>query len=1601
MSDHSDDDSSTLSTSTDSGDADSLGKQPHEIPVPDQQAPVDTEPKMPSITHEVPVYWAQPADDKLAHTDFVALIKKADGTDTIDLKDAAGCPAMDMAGPIDAATIARDEGLVHRVSRIEIDTSLPTTKPHDIDQLDLHSLLDLHEQLETERKQLPVDLIVPGRLKGVALNMLVDSGSTISIISRSLWRALQRDYPELSLLPTAARIRTASGEEVPAVGRVAMDVELAGRHYMSLFYVLDSAETIILGMDFLARYEAECDWKRGILRLRGEEMLAHKQYSTGDNKVRRLTLVERTVLPARTQCIVQARVNKRFPGDLPDWGVTSPALAPAKKHGVMVGRAVVDGHAEKILLPMINPTDTTIVLQSRYMIGFMTPAEFVAPLPEDIQACHQHQTEPNVTKLDTSSESENSVDSAKSTDKLCSAIELLDQGYNPDSPPAQQEFQPYDRDDLISDSEETEPETPDQPGMLLGQKLGVPEHLVQLFADSISLLETEAETEQWAQFLSEYADVFAKTGDDLGRTSLVQHTIDTGAHLPVKQQARRVPIHKRALVQSEIDKMLRKGVIEPCDGPWASPIVLVTKKSGDTRFCVDFRQLNKLTKKDAYPLPRIEDNLESLQGAKWFSTLDLLSGFWQVEVAPEDRDKTAFSVGGMGHYRFVAMPFGLCNAPATFERLMERALAGLQWSIAVLYIDDVIVFSPDLQTHLERLGTVLTRLRKAGLKLKPSKCQLLKHKVEFLGHIVSAKGIEVDPEKVAKVAQWQRPPNLTNLRSFLGLCAYYKKFIFEYSTQAKPLFYLLEKDREFEWTSWHQQAFDDLKHALTHAPILAYPRHDCSFTLDTDASNVGIGAVLSQTQDGEERVIQYASRTLNKAERNYCVTRRELLAVVSFVWYFRHYLSGAHFTLRTDHAALYWLLRKRDPEGQVARWVVILQGFDMCLEHRPGRKHGNADALSRCMEGCKDIVDLAIPIGTKTTLSELQNSAVESLRAVRTRAQTRLDNKQLLLEDTQGLDKLFGDVLEVETDPQPPAWTPEPANKIKQAQIPEAIGPVAAQAHEPDTEVDSAQNTEPETLVESDNGTRTPSEVGTLPDPDNTSVQAQDSPEPRPRPPRSQNLEDLTNKDRMQQFFKEQPPVDWSAEAISFIQQQDPDLKVVRGWLARKETPTWKEVVQESQGVKTWWGRLELLLLSDNGVLYIRWHSGKHDPTPKYRVVACPAMLPSIMQELHDSKTAGHLGQVKTAARVKQSQFYFPGLSEYARRWVKNCNVCGARKSPQNRKRSPLQDYHCGATSDQYSCDLCGPFSPPTHSGSRWIFTITDWYTRFTQAYALKVATAENVAKCVVDFICLFGPCLSLYSDNGKNIDGKVMRQVCKLLGIKKLHTVPYRPSSNGLTERLNRLIKSILGSFVGRRARDWDDTLAAAMLAYRSSVHVALGETPNFMMFARELRLPVDCLIPCPSELDKQILPASQYVVNLEGAMRDAHAAVTEHLGYYYRYQKKNYDRFVKPQQFKRGDKVWLRIYPKPQGQSQAFLKFWDETWIVLEQISKVHYVIQKTPYSQARVMHGDRLKPHPGPIRNAATYRYWLALQPTADKVDRLAVEPVLMARTWWECL
>ena len=384
------------------------------------------------------------------------------------------------------------------------------------------------------------------------------------------------------------------------------------------------------------------------------------------------------------------------------------------------------------------------------------------------------------------------------------------------------------------------------------------------------------------------------------------------------------------------------------DSVWASPMVLVRKKDGGLRVCVDYRRLNSVSQADAYPMPRIDELIDRLGKARYISTMDLSRGYWQVPVETASRDKTAFATP-RGLFQFRVMPFGLHGAPATFQRLMDRVINGLD-DFAAAYLDDLIIYSATWKEHLAQLRVVMERLRAAGLTAKPPKCQLGMSRCTYLGHVVGNGLVCPEPSKIQSVETFPTPANKKQVRRFLGLTGYYRKFIPDYAKIAAPLTDLTRKNKPNQvlWTAECDMAFQELKSILCSSPVLASPDFTRSFILQTDASERGVGAVLSQCDgDGQEHPIAYFSRKLLPREEHYSTIEKECLAIKLGVQAFRVYLLGRPFLIQTDHRALEWLDRLKDNNHRLTRWSLALQPYQFTVTYRAGKANSNADALSR------------------------------------------------------------------------------------------------------------------------------------------------------------------------------------------------------------------------------------------------------------------------------------------------------------------------------------------------------------------------------------------------------------------------------------------------------------------------------------------------------------------------------------------------------------------------------------------------------------------------------------------------------------------------------
>lgn len=472
----------------------------------------------------------------------------------------------------------------------------------------------------------------------------------------------------------------------------------------------------------------------------------------------------------------------------------------------------------------------------------------------------------------------------------------------------------------------------------------------------VSMVRTEhmnsEEREVIIKLLKDYSDIFHIEGNQLTFTSKIKHSIKTSDEIPVYTKSYRYPEVHRNEVQRQISSMLEQKIIRPSHSPWSSPIWVVPKKrdaSGKTkwRVVIDFRKLNEKTIGDRYPLPNINELLDKLGRCQYFSTIDLASGFYQVEMSEEDIPKTAFNAEN-GHYEYLRMPMGLKNSPATFQRIMDNILRGIQNEKCLVYLDDIIIFSTSLQEHVNRLKEVFDRLRQSNFKIQLDKSEFLRKEVAYLGHIVTPDGIKPNPEKIQAIQKFPLPKNTKQLKGFLGLLGYYRKFIKDFAKVTKPLTKCLKKDSEINVNdSEYIKCFEFCKSLLVNEPILQYPNFAEPFILTTDASNFALGAVLSQGKIGSDLPVAYASRTLNSSEINYSTIQKELLAIVYATKYFRPYIFGRKFKIVTDHKPLQWLFSLKEPNSMLVRWRLKLEEFDYEVVYKKGCLNKNADALSR------------------------------------------------------------------------------------------------------------------------------------------------------------------------------------------------------------------------------------------------------------------------------------------------------------------------------------------------------------------------------------------------------------------------------------------------------------------------------------------------------------------------------------------------------------------------------------------------------------------------------------------------------------------------------
>jgi hypothetical protein len=990
---------------------------------------------------------------------------------------------------------------------------------------------------------------------------------------------------------------------------------------------------------------------------------------------------------------------------------------------------------------------------------------------------------------------------------------------------------------------------------------------------------TPAQFTKFESLIRLNGDVFGKLLDGRG-TDLIVHEIPTGNHTPVAVRPYRAPVHLRETLSKEIEEMLKAGVIAPSYSPWSAPVVLVTKKDGSMRFCVDYRRLNAITERDEYPLPRISDLIDSLSGRSCiFSTLDLLSGFWQIRVHPKDRAKTAFSTE-FGHWEFNSMPFGLSNSPASFQRLMDVVLRDLR-AFALCYIDDIIVFSASFDEHLDHLQQVFDALRSAHLIVKPSKCHFLQAKIQFLGHVVSAGIVEPDPSKTEAIRHWPTPKDRQSLQVALGLFNYYRKFVPGFSSVADPLNKLLRKGQKWEWTSIHQAAFDSIKRFLTQEPILALPDFRLQFTVYTDASATGLGAVLTQVQNGIDRVISYASKSLNEAQRNYSATDRECLAIHWALNLWKPYLLGKKFVVVTDHAALKWLFSpaRRDPHRRHARMIVDLQQYDFVITHRAGAQHSNADSLSRLPEFVRQLDENAE--------HENKESTQPLVVAPVTRSRTgKLPAKAARIDP----DWVLKDVTAQEARAIRDSFEESGLSALDSRAFTELTPPPLLGSHE---------------VAEQD---------------DSTEEEEEEVKEPAPVQSTSPNAS-IADDDAL-----------IAAINLQQSQYEDEHLGPI---LKFKQNP--KSLPQDPRRANLIKQSAKLYSVSEAGVLVKPSQSNPQAlwSSSHSRPVIPTSLRPLLMTYLHDDSIAGHLGAEKTLALISR-KYYWDGMYRDVHEYVRSCDSCQQRNTSRHPPGLPIGRPSAATFPfEKIAIDVLGPL-PMTSRKNRYCLCVVDIFSRYPIIIPVPNQRTSTIATALTEKVFLeYGFPAELLSDRGTNFMSELFRELLALFKVRKITTLAYRPATNGVVERFNHTLVSMIAHFVSSDQKDWDSWISYVLFAFRSSPHSTLGLSPFYFLFGREPRFPIDHVLGAHGPNRAYLKPDDEaYLSDVKARFEEARAFVSRRLESVARARSVLNSQLRAWLTFEIGDKV-LRWRPRlhdPKGKSTKFGRQWEGPFMVVD---------------------------------------------------------------------
>jgi len=1215
-------------------------------------------------------------------------------------------------------------------------------------------------------------------IHNVTVLALLDTGASKSAVSDRWLQQLGLKPRPLSVEETSL-MYCADGREVNIIGKVTLDIKIKGLIIQYDFAVIRNlSQNIICGMDFLNDTHAHIDCANNTVTL-CDDLLAVK-FLTNMRTARNLVRVSKhCVLQPMSETVVPAFVtNSNFNGKNVHDCFLLEALPAQEDRPFLVARSLNIPRDRQVVCRVLNPTNDIVRLRKRQPIAQLEKIDQqnITELPHDFFDFSSKPTKPSYVI--------NTLDTTAQNDRP--RTKISDLGIT------------IDNDNLTSE-----------------------------------------EKQQLTELIESNSDLFASSLDQLPGCDLEPHVIDTGNARPIRLRPYTHPPAVRRIIEQETADMLRNGIIEESQSPWSSPCLVVRKPSSDSwRFVVDFRALNKIIKPASFPLTNMEEITQAVGEARprFFTVFDLKSSYWQIKLDEETKEKTGFSTPDGSQFHFKRCPMGLANSSAAFLSLMSRVFRGLLFKNLICYADDLIIFSGTASRHAADLQAVFNKLRAANLRINPQKCKVAVDRVKYLGHIFSADGCQINPDKVKVILDYPRPSNCKELRSFLGLGNFYKKFISKYSIVASDLYALLRKDQPFIWSDKCETAFQSLKTSICEAPMLIYPDNTKQYRVCTDASSKGLGWVISQIDDtGRDRPILFGGRSLHSAEVNYGITDLEALAFVECVRQNHALLAYNHFLLFTDHISLKWLRDIRHRKGRLYRYSLLLQPYQYTVHHKPGRLNVNADVISR------------------------------------------LENLPVTPEDP--LDDIYDEIAILETAPHP---------------------------------------VEPRTITE---------------------IRLEYPPEFNAAPPAALN---------------QQTPLLATMSDMGEQQAACPDVGRLVRYLTTEELPLdpkkARQTIYESDSC-----------VMENGILY-HIDQNKNKNLGPGQQAAKQVVVPLVLRDqlLHGYHSdMAHLGQERTIADLRV-KYYWPSLIRDTRNFIKLCLPCQRAKRDYHVNKPKLHPLPIADIHGRWSIDVLGPFSPPGPDGSKYVLLLVETLTRWPEAFCIKDQRSETIAEILYrEIICRHGAMESLLSDRGTTFLSDVIKSLCKLFEIRRLHTSSFHPQSNSAAERYNSSILNALRCHLDGHHDRWPDYIAPILAAYRASVCTKFTHySPYFLMHGRQMKLMIDQAVA--PEVKPRGKTAEEYISKLLPRVELARKIAQDNALEHQTAMKERYDQTAQDPTYKPGDMILLRQFKTTEGVSPKLVDKFDGPYYITAQTSSSNYTIRhaKTNIAMAYPIHASRFK-------------------------------------------